>query len=151
MSKEDSIFLKYNIVPSELACMLKKAGFDWPCNSRFKNGTLEKDLPEQNYNLGNNDICSAPYLWYVQKWLREEKEFVITIDFEAIDDSDMVYTYTINQYIPDGFNRCKDVWDFWRKKYSLCGCGSSYSGGFDTYEEALYAGILYATDLIIKN
>lgn len=137
----------------ELSMKLKACGFDEPCRHYYD----IEDAPDGCYWEGgslhkknhNEDIpkFSAPTLWHAQKWLREKKGIVVTVGFEPVDDSDMVYTYSIKHYNPDGGKNVCDCWDTYR---SLNGCGSTYSGGWDTYEEALSAGIAGAIKLINK-
>lgn len=144
----------------KLSLALKAAGFDELCRAHYTNDYVNDD-PEDlsrevkfhydwsspyNYNrvVGN---ASAPTLWHAQKWLREKKGVVVTVGFEPIDDSDLVYTNTINRYNPEGG---KNVWDCWDTYYSLNGSGNTYSGGWDSYEEALSAGIASALELIKK-
>lgn len=138
-----------------LALALKKAGFDEPCDHYYCAFDNETDVrfwsihPAQSQNglRTPNDtvVADAPTLAVAQKWLREKKGIVVAIGFEPIDESDMVYTYTINRYNPDGG---KNVWDCWDTCRSLNGCGSTYSGGWDSYEQALSAGIADALELI---
>lgn len=142
-------------VSYSLALALKEAGFDWKCDHYWYKVYMDSDKIEMRQGKTmdyNNDgwfvpHCSAPHIYYAQKWLREKKGIVVTIGFEPIDDSDMVYTYTINRYNPDGG---KNVWDCWDTCRSLNGCGSTYSGGWDSYEQALSAGIASALELIEK-
>lgn len=57
-----------------IALALKKAGFDWPCISFYRN--LDKELWEGGEMNWNNGVdCSAPTLAVAQKWLREVKGF----------------------------------------------------------------------------
>lgn len=138
-------------VSYDLALKLKACGFDEPCIAQWACEPDGKPMLVgstafvfDNAGLKGRDV-TAPFLWQAQKWLREKKDIVITIDFCPIDDSSMIYTYTINRYNPDGG---KNIGDCWEVYCSLRGCGCCYSGGWDFYEEALSAGIAAALEML---
>lgn len=63
-----------------IALALKKAGFDWKCDSYYDKACATDDeywhtKREEAYNwngLGSECQISAPTLWQAQKWLREK-------------------------------------------------------------------------------
>lgn len=75
-----------NYVSSEVAKLLKEAGFDWKCNGVFlsEDGTqyafIKSDAACDNNNSKYNPYnISAPTLDIAQKWLREVYHLHITI------------------------------------------------------------------------
>ena len=128
-----------------LALALKKAGFDEPCNYGYSvKLRLESEVSfgepkmvhskdPKNYNDNRKGIekglqfCSAVPLWQAQKWLREKKNL------------------SVEPYanIVAGFNYgIADLSSFAEEK------GGSV--GFNSYEQALSAGIEAALELIEK-
>lgn len=111
-----------------IALALKKAGFDWPCISFYRN--LDKELWEGGEMNWNNGVdYSAPTLWHAQKWLREVKRMEVNASWSNNECSWFFYANLMDG--PDIINL--DISD------------SVYS----TYEAALSAGISAALELII--
>lgn len=118
-------------VSFEQAKRLKELGFDWECNHHYDN---EGDCLLNPGIMGNiyyncnelDSIISAPTLAQAQKWLREAKQIII-IPCVAYREGIMKYDF----YIVD---EPIDLFDD--------------SELFDTYEEALSAGIDKALELL---
>lgn len=108
-------------VSLDTAILLKQAGFNWGCS---RNSIF---YPEDGF-----EDCSegyyAPRLDLAQKWLREVKN---------------IYLYAY----PD-FVRGSDINPVWQIKYKYK--IEYWSGYYDTYEEALEAGIKKALELILE-
>lgn len=114
------------------AVKLKELGFDWKCYDFF---TEEVKLPlseikpipkPKNWNE-TEDKISAPRLDQAQKWLREEKRIHVEPYF--------VYDTRFDLYIK---SQAHAVF----KREEQC---------FDTYEQALSAGIDKALELLTNN
>lgn len=106
----------------EQAVKLRECGFDW------------------SYNHAN-PLCTAIPLWQAQKWLREKCG--IHIDVSVYSD-----------YSTDADGKVCDRWDFWGfDLYVVTGGGklTDDDGEYDSYEQALTAGIAAALELIKKN
>lgn len=120
-----------------IALALKKAGLDWVCTSFYNN--LDKELWEGGEMNWNNGVdCSAPLLWQAQKWLREKCGIHINI---------CIYS----DYSTDADGKVCDRWDFWGVDlYAVSGGGMMEEGDgeYDSYEQALSAGIAAALELI---
>ena len=136
-------------VSYELAVKLKAAGFDEPCDHIYmrdrKSDTWEFadwTVEERNYNKRKRPILaiSAPTLWQAQKWLR--KKWGIHVDACVFSD-----------YSTDADGNVCDRWDFWG--FDLYAVVGGYrmiddDGEYDSYEQALSAGISAALELIKK-
>lgn len=108
-----------------LALALKKAGFDWPCISFYRN--LDKELWEGGEMNWNNGVdCSAPTLWQAQKWLREKHNISVRVSYLSYH----------KVWFADWLNL--DSGDF-----------DDTDATFLTYEAALSAGIAAALEVII--
>lgn len=125
-----------NFVTYEQAVKLKKLGFDWECNHYYdyKHYLVEyTQSNERNYSNWNDKNqkdfghYSAPTLTQVQKWLREENKISVDVN--------------ITQTIHNSFwvANVRDLIDF-----ALL----SDVDGFDTYEQALSAGIDKALEFL---
>lgn len=142
MNTEDYVSL-------EVAKLLKEKGFREPCNAiyyvnRSGNSSLQIMfcLNEFEYLSKHNDGFQyeylAPSLYEAQKWLRNKHQLHISVG--------MCSDYSTNA---DG-ERC-DEWNFW--SFSTYYTTSlyhihDYVEEYDSYEEALNAGILEALKLI---
>lgn len=125
-------------VTLETAKLLKAAGFKEYINTFYdlvyKGGSgpeYERDesYDAQNYNASVNSF-SAPTQYIAQKWLRENKNLHITIYNSASG-----YTYDISKADMGTVLYCFPE-------------GPNDAGNWDTYEEALEAGIIKALKLI---
>ncbi len=113
-------------VSSEIAKLLKEAGFDWETKTFYFMDQLGETMlgDAKNHNFSNQFI-SAPTLEVAQRWLREVKN---------ID----VFAYR---------NEPKDKFESivsFNKKWSTTGMC------INTYEEALETSIKKALEIIIK-
>lgn len=114
-----------------LALALKEAGFDEPCIAMWA-GAVEPDgIPAlletttfvfENSEYSGRDAC-APLLWQAQKWLREKKDIPV-VPARACGGKFILYIKTTKFDMLDQL--------------------------FDTYEQALSAGIAAALELIEK-
>lgn len=132
-------------VSYELAVKLKACGFDEPCNYGYSvKMRLEPEVSfgepkmvhsksPKNYNDNRKGIekglsfCSAPHIYYAQKWLRE-KGIAVSVQANEIQgelwySADIITTKGINELVDGGFD---------------------YMG----YEAALSAGLSAALELI---
>lgn len=121
-------------VSLETARLLKEAGFNWEIRSLYD---------EQNYfvcslygDWNNVTICkSAPTLDVAQRWLREVKECAVIVMTHNVQAACVTaYVYCI--YPTNGVHPCKHV------------NGFAEDQCFDTYEQALEAGIKKALEII---
>lgn len=151
------------IVSYKIAKLLKEKGFDWNCyaiyDTRNPNGFVYEASEEathcdfDNVNIFNNSsteydfLIAAPTQSLAQKWLREVHNINILVTYEFIDDSEIAYAWNIVEHVEEGFNRKKDVWDFYKSKSSI----TKYRMWYNTYEEALEEGIIEALmSILIK-
>jgi predicted RNase H-like HicB family nuclease len=141
-------------VSLEVAKLLKEAGFDWEVKtyyhylSPYDEYNLEFDSISTNYNHLNNADFSAPTLDVTQRWLREEKGWILETHhfgeeyFEMLDDGYYVETEDdfIHKYPNKSFYMCYGYFE---------NCLYIEEDG-NTYEEALEAGIKKALELILE-
>lgn len=121
------------LVTLETAKMLKEKGFNMYCSFTFREDgnyyysqtsyIANSSLPANNY--------SAPRLYIAQKWLRETKNLHLSIIRNACG-----YSYDICK-ADNGTHIAEGVFK-----------GPNDGGEWDTYEEALEAGIFEALKLI---
>jgi hypothetical protein len=82
------------------------------------------------------DLYIAPTQSLLQKWLREEHNCIVEISFNKKENENFLrYSMTVDYYKKDWSGIENDDYD-------------DYDNGFDTYEEALEAGLLSALKLI---
>lgn len=115
----------------KLSLALKKCGFDWECDYYYNgHGTFYKyaptDVVNRNTNGHHTPSCSAPTLWQAQKWLREKYNWHITVDAEY----DCTWYYHL---VPIG------------------GATEEGKQGFESYEDALSAGIADVLSQLLDN
>lgn len=133
MKKEDYVSL-------EVAKILKEKGFDEPCCSAYdRKGNINADQIPVNWNREYDWTLSRPSLYEAQKWLREKHQLHIDVGMCGDCSTDA-----------DG-NKCEE-WDFWTfdMYYTTNFTNHIHDcfGEYDTYEEALNAGILEALKMI---
>lgn len=138
-------------VSLEVAKLLKQAGFDWKCNGVFlsEDGTqyafFKSDAACDNNNSKYNPYnISAPTLDVAQRWLREVK--LVSVE------SQVVKWFNRNQT-----NECSIFWKYIITSIDISSEETFYSivdfdNGleFNTYEEALEAGIKKALEIILE-
>lgn len=129
-----------------VALALKKAGFDEPCDHYWYKVYTDSDKMEMrqasadDYNNDDWSVphCSAPTLWQAQKWLREKCGIHIDV---------CIYS----DYSTDADGEVCDKWDFWGFDLYVVAGGKKLTdddGEYDSYEQALSAGIAAALELI---
>lgn len=132
----------------ELSKALKAAGFDEPCDHYWYKVYTNSDEMEicqavaDDYNNDGWSVphCSAPHIYHAQKWLREK--WGIHVDACVFSD-----------YSTDADGKVCDRWDFWGfDLYAVVGGEKMIDddGEYDSYEQALSAGISAALELIKK-
>ena len=121
-----------DFVTYELAVKLKEKGFRRPCILYYNSDKVRTWFNEpyiaKNFiptTLGNDDVL-APTISQVLKWLREEKKIHIVIDF----DSTMNWYYQI-------------------ALYGLTTYEKESKHKYNSYEQAVLAGIEYVLDKLI--
>lgn len=123
-------------VSLEVAKLLKQAGFDWKCRKCYNNGVLfdmeSDEIREQCPQHSSYDVL-APTLDVAQRWLREVKKYHIYVRPYSLDDE----TYVTNIVVTDS------IWGALQDD-------SKKAIIFNTYEEALEAGIKTCLRIILK-
>ena len=135
----------------EIAEMLKKAGFNWKCHASYQNGEFTEFRYSSYFKVLIMDFnnapdymnqYSAPSLDVAQRWLREVKNYYVSVDVDC--DSIGVF-YTVRYVFHDG--------DKYNASYIWEDTGLStvkHRRIFDNFEEAQEAGIKKALELILK-
>lgn len=125
----------------DLALKLKACGFNEPCEAFYEhiNGEMYFSVDgNEDWNSGVD--YSAPLLYHAQKWLREK--WGMHVDVCPYSD-----------YSTDADGNVCDRWNFWGfDLYAVVG-GKKIAdddGEYDSYEQALSAGIAAALELITK-
>lgn len=114
-------------VSSEVANLLKEAGFDWECEHPYFNGVFDYDLYEPDNFLDTPYQIAAPTLDVAQRWLREVKKMYIEVQvFSDSNINDVRYGVNIEN------SRIATP--------ELC----------NTYEEAQEAGIKKVLEIILE-
>lgn len=130
--------IEESYVSFDTAKLLKEVGFDVPCNSYYEledGEAVRKDCirPYDNNGFGDT-ICSRPTQALAARWLREVHDTFVKMERVGNFDG-------------------KEFRFYW--SYSLISvstaCLKSISGGrYDSYEEALEAGIVQVLERIIS-
>lgn len=119
---------KEDYVSLEMAKLLKEKGFDVPCCSQYTDkGTVWRYFHPENFNA-YKDYYSCPTLYEAQKWIRDTMYIHIEI----------VYMYG-NYWIYDLLTI---------PTHDLIGLTDKDNVKYESYEEALSAGILEVLELI---
>lgn len=130
----------------KLSLALKKFGFDYPCYFYYTKedapgdhvwSTTSEEAPV-DYNRSVYAGCSMPTLAQAQKWLREKNG--IHVDVCIYSDCST-----------DADGKVCDRWDFWGfELYAVVGGYRMVDddGEYDSYEQALSAGIEAALKLL---
>ena len=123
--------IEEQFVSFETAKLLKEAGFDVPCFNQYTDrGTVwHCDCPE-NFNI-SQCATSRPTQALAARWLREVHKI-------------HVFAKRIYEYALDKFS-----WGYYiqSSNYEYC---KSFEVGFDSYEEAMEAGLKHGLELIKK-
>ena len=81
--------MKNFFIPYEIACELRRKGFDEECFGRFVNGEL---LDYKNHNQDSyhwtNEIINAPSYQQIIDWFREEWEVEIHSPVKQIEEDE---------------------------------------------------------------
>lgn len=91
-------------VSSEIAKLLKEAGFDWKCRKCYNKGVLFDMEPDeirtQTPQHSSYDVL-APTLEVAQRWLREIKNCSVIIDVfvHDLNKNNIYYTYNWIVYL----------------------------------------------------
>ena len=128
--------IKEQFVSFDTAKMLKEAGFDVPCTSQYTdNGFGWDNLSRVNYNSCKS-LFSRPTQALAARWLREVHHLNVyaCFDYVCFDDGER-------------------KWFFMRENTMINDYTSVYFSiiSYDSYEQALEAGLQKALKLIIKN
>ena len=123
-------------VSLEVAKLLKEAGFDWECIKIYynypentDNWSLEDNYMNHHYILHVDFALLSPTLDVAQRWLREVKGYILEITAVRKNPDDVYKTYI----------------EYWYNIFEEGKCGH-----YDTYEEALEAGIKKSLEMISK-
>jgi len=130
------------LITFEAAILAKEKGFDGLCYDAYNskgmlnsNGWCEyiddadTEFPISSKNLKDLDML-APTQSHLQKWLREKHDIFVRVYFSAFSSERIFYGFEYN------FTWCAN--EEWTKD----------EGIYDTYEEALEAGLINALKLI---
>lgn len=120
----------------EVAKMLKAAGFDWDCKYVYdllapiacNNNEASNVFDDKNPNRFN-DLVSAPTLEVAQKWLRDVKGIIFTIEAFVVNRNDVYNAHAVYM--------CRFL-----DSIALSNC--------ETYEEAQAEGIKYGIEMLLK-
>jgi hypothetical protein len=135
--------MKEELVSFETAKLLKEKGFDTPLNMFYRHGKLQTFV-EDNYNLGIEELCSAPTQSLAQKWLREKHK----IDIFVIPSFAPIYNYCNSERNIDGFNLHERRFDVYESCIFKNRKMIYHATSFDLYEEALEEGLKQGLMLI---
>ena len=135
--EERRITMTEELVTLETAKMLKEKGFNWKCEH-----TISCDNIIRRYDIPQSMSCCTeidnepveflcPVLYVAQKWLRETKNLHIEIYRSAVGYGYAIVKADNGTWQEDDDSR-----------------GTNDGGLWDTYEEALEAGIQEALKLI---
>ena len=118
----------------EQALVLKELGFDLKTEYYYSKltGINFSNVPDNFNNTSVNGVCSAPTLAQAQKWLRKKKKYSVEAFFERIKDD-------------------KEQWSYFRSNILDNSQDDQSIGYFNSYEEALSAGITECIKFIKDN
>jgi hypothetical protein len=133
--------MKEQLVSLKTARSAKKQGFKERCHYFFNEGSGWK--VQEDYMLRQDKIIEAPSQSLLQKWLREEKNIVVEVNF---NDSlfrrlhEAAHKKTSLNYHWTTFTNTSDPQFIYNKFYS--------DNTFETYEEALEEGLQRALKMV---
>ena len=137
-------------VSLETAKLLKQAGFDWKCRGIYvldSENDPEYVFSTANFTNTSKEIegyirFSAPTLDVAQRWLREVKNYYVSVDVDC--DSIWVF-YTVRYVFHDGDKyNASYIWEDTEMNIV------KHRRIFDNFEEAQEAGIKKALELILE-
>ena len=114
-------------VSYETAKLLKKKGFDVPCEQAYHNGLL---VDYTMYGFCNGEILDCPTLQMAMKWLREVHSLEI---------------YPYHDFIGDN-----DSWWFEIIRFNSSYAEHESDSIYHTYEQACEAAIKYCLENLIQ-
>ena len=130
--------MEKEFVPYELALRLKALGLDEPCVIIYyndgKNYVISETLMTNN-ELSTHDEITSPLYQQTFRWFREKYNLfgkVYIVNFGADE-----YSF--------------DIYDLYEEKYkyeNFIGAGASYTGTFETYEEAELACLIKLIEIV---
>lgn len=131
--------MEEDYVSYELAKKLKKLGFDELTNFFYNEvpgheGELELGGGYANFNSFRMPGCgctSAPTLWFAWKWLRYEKNIDVDVNYNTKDYEIVSYEWSIFTLSP-------------------CDLIDNADDSYQSYEEALEAGIMRAVEMLLS-
>lgn len=123
-----------DFVTLNLAKKLKEKGFDYPCIGHYVNSQLYVAHYQNAFHSDNDESVDAPTISQVLKWLREEKD--IFIEIEYINQEDYGCTIILQE---TGDLIAEWNWD--KFKYA-----NKNPLVRNTYEQTALAGIEYVLD-----
>lgn len=145
--------MKEDYCDYELSKALKACGFDEPCDHYY----TKEDAPEgaawivsttdrENFNADSDcpfckPLCSAPLLYHAQKWLREVALLHVAVTPAIPTRKWQFYIDDLNQHVNPHDGELMTRWDDDMQEKAD---GQFY----DSYEQALSAGITAALELI---
>lgn len=128
------MFYKEDYVSLKTAKLLKKKGFNEPCETKIN---IKTDRIGYNYNKVysfnselDNDYISCPTLYEVERWLRKNYNCIITTNVEFYTNGTN-YLFQVLFYDENGYDCISD------KSSGLHGDNGEYK----SYEECLDAAI----------
>lgn len=130
--------IEESYVSFNTAKLLKEAGFDVPCNSYYEledGEAVRKDcIRPYDHNGFGDTICSRPTLALAARWLRDEHKLHVSVSIAGLFDGlrDLIY------------------WAFSVMNVNTALFEYIDGNRYDSYEEALEAGLQKAIKLIKK-
>lgn len=126
--------MEEDYVSYELAVKLKECGFAGVASGRYadcpKDPALFCGLECQSWNLEKDEIL-APTLWCAWKWLRYEKNIDVEVNSNTENYEIVSYDWSL----------------FWM---SPCDFIDSADDSYQSYEEALEAGMMRAVEMLLS-
>ena len=126
--------IEESYVSFDTAKLLKDAGFDVPCTSKYTEG-MDVWNVEYPYNFNKDDFgYSRPTQSLAARWIREVHKIHVCIDVNAAG-----WYYTLCK----SYNGTYILWSSYH--------GPNDGGEWDSYEEALEAGVSFTLKNLISN
>jgi hypothetical protein len=124
--------MKEELINFETAKLAKEKNYTSDCYDFFIRGEIEYKRPTQGL---------------LQKWLREKHDINITVARVALGSDEMEYCYSVI-HLPKEFEDAKRWVSLLERIDSFSSYGSTYSGAWRTYEEALEQALQESLKLI---
>lgn len=120
------------LISLDTAILAKTKGFDWPTNAVHARLEVAYLLPTQAL---------------LAKWLRDHHYIFITVVRETIGSDEWVFAYRLD-YLPKEYWEAKRRCPHFQVKESFSDGFGTYSGGWDTFEEALENALKHSLELL---